>query len=110
VPEANESGDALLFYLSPNDLVYIPNEDELNNSNSIDFNNLNREQLTRIYKIVSFTGGRLYAIPCNVATSIVDKVEFTQLNKVEFTLDKVSIRDNCIKLQANRLGQLKRGK
>lgn len=110
VPETNESGYALLFYLSPNDLVYIPTEDELNNNSTIDFNNMTREQLARIYKIVSFTGVRLYAIPCNVATSIVDKVEFTQKNKMEFTIDKISVKDHCIKLQSNRLGELSRGK
>jgi CRISPR-associated endonuclease Csn1 len=108
VPEKNEAGHPLYFYLSPNDLVYIPNEEELATGNFIDFGNLNNVQLTRVYKIVSFTGSRLYAIPCHVATSIVDKVEFSQLNKMEFSLDKISIRDYCIKLKTDRLGNLKR--
>lgn len=109
VPEKNESGHSLIFYLSPNDLVYIPGEEERANYNIIDFEKLSKEHINKVYKIVSFTGGRLYAIPCNVATSIVDKVEFTQLNKLEFTLEKISIRDYCIKLQSDRLGNLKRG-
>ncbi|MBO9201416.1 MULTISPECIES: type II CRISPR RNA-guided endonuclease Cas9 [Niastella] len=109
VPETNEVGESLLFHLSPNDLVYVRGSEELDNSNVIDYSNLTRDQLTRIFKIVSFTGSRLYAIPCNVASSIVDKVEFTQLNKMEFTLEKISIKDHCIKLQSNRLGQLKPG-
>lgn len=109
VPEKNETGHFLLFHLSPNDLVYIPSEEDRANNNPVTFENLNKEQLARVYKIVSFTGARLYAIPCNVATSIVDKVEFTQLNKLEFSLEKISIRDYCIKLKADRIGNLKRG-
>jgi CRISPR-associated endonuclease Csn1 len=107
VPENNEAGNELLFYLSPNDLVYIPNEEEQADKNRTISEKLKKEQFQRIYKIVSFTGSRIYAIPCNVATSIVDKVEFTQLNKLEFTLEKMSIRDCCIKLKADRLGNLK---
>jgi CRISPR-associated endonuclease Csn1 len=68
------------------------------NSANVDYN--------KIYKIVSFTGNRLYAIPCNVATSIVDKLEFTLLNKLEFSLEKISIKDVCIKLKADRLGYI----
>jgi CRISPR-associated endonuclease Csn1 len=105
VPEVNESGHQLLFYLSPNDLVYIPNAEE--QESVVSFDNLNNEQIKRIYKIVSFTGNRLYAIQNNIATSIVDKIEFTQLNKLEFSLDKFSIKDVCIKLKADRIGRIK---
>jgi CRISPR-associated endonuclease Csn1 len=90
------------FYLSPNDLVFMPSEDELENVNRIDFGNLSNEQKNRIYKVVSFTGNRLYCIPCIVATVIVNKVEFTQLNKLEFTREK----ENCIKLKIDRLGNI----
>jgi CRISPR-associated endonuclease Csn1 len=78
VPERNQKGHELLFHLSPNDLVYVPTEDEQENNISIELINLNR-----IYKIVSCTGNRLYAIPYFVAKPIVDKTEFSQLNKVE---------------------------
>src|SRR5690606_27561062 len=40
-PEINEKGDRLLFYLSPNDLVYVPTEEERENIKAIDFKNLN---------------------------------------------------------------------
>ncbi len=106
VPEKNEQGHQLLFHLSPNDLVYVPNEEERENINSIDFGKLNNEQVKRIYKIVSFTNNRLYAIPYTVAKSIIDKVEFSQLNKLEFSLDKQSIKDACIKLRVDRLGNI----
>jgi CRISPR-associated endonuclease Csn1 len=109
VPEKDEAGHLIYFHLSPNDLVYIPNEEELVNSNSIKPEQLNKDQLNRVFKVVSFSGSRLYAVPCSVATSIVDKVEFTQLNKLEFSLEKVSIREHCIKLNSDRLGNLSQG-
>jgi CRISPR-associated endonuclease Csn1 len=40
-------------------------------------------------------------------TSILDKFEFTQLNKLEATTDKMSIKENCIKLSVDRLGNIK---
>jgi len=74
--------------------------------NIINFNNLDKEQTENIYKVVSFTGNRLYAIPNKVATSIVDKTEFSLLNKVEFNLDKKSIKEHCIKINLDRLGNI----
>lgn len=103
VPERNEKGHELLFYLSPNDLVYVPTEEELENNISKDLIYLNR-----IYKIVSFTGNRLYAIPYFVAKPIVDKVEFFQLNKIESDINtNSSIKGVCIKLNVDRLGNIK---
>jgi CRISPR-associated endonuclease Csn1 len=97
VPEMNEKGDKLLFHLSPNDLVYIPEINEL------DFNKI---QLNKIYKIVSFTGNRLYAVPYSYANSIVDKFEFSQLNKIETTIEKKSIKEFCFKLKNSRIGEV----
>lgn len=102
VPEINEHGHQLLFHLSPNDLVYVPTESELENTSSIDFSNLTKEQKGRIYKIVSFTGNRLSVILINVATTIVNKVEYTKLNKIELTKEK----ETCIKLSIDRLGNI----
>lgn len=102
-PETNEKGERLLFYLSPNDLVYLATEEENDIAPSINFNNINKEQINNLYKIVSFTGNRLYAIPLSVATTIVNKVEYTQLNKIEFTKEK----EFLLKLNVNRLGDVK---
>ena len=88
-----------LFILSPNDLVYLPTEDDLKNG----INVIDRK---RIYKIVSSTGSRLYAIPYYIAKCIIDKIEFTQLNKVEFTDSKESIKDACVPVKVNRLGNI----
>ena len=92
---ADENGNEPLYILSPNDLVYVSG---LNENEEIDKKN--------IYKIVSFTGHRLYGIPYFVANSIVDKIEYSQLNKVEFTDDKISIKEFCIPLKVDRLGNI----
>lgn len=106
VPEKNEKGNDLLFYLSPNDLVYVPTEDEKENINNINWKNLNKEQFNNIYKTVSFSGVQAFFIRHNVATSIVDKKEFSTLNKMERAIDGKMIKDVCIKLKANRLGNI----
>lgn len=102
VPDKNEKGDNLLFHLSPNDLVYIPTEDEIENQLVGDFNNLSDKQMKNLYKIVSFTGSRLYVIPATVATAIVNKGEYTQLNKIELIKEK----QYCVKLKIDRLGNI----
>ena len=89
----------LLFILSPNDLVYLPKREELKEG-------IHKIDKSRIYKLVSFTGSRLYAIPFSVAKVIVDKMEFTQLNKVEFTDDKSSIKEICVPIKVDRLGNI----
>ena len=89
----------LSFILSPNDLVYLPTEDELKNG-------IKAIDKKRIYKIVSFTGSRLYAVLANTAKSIVDKVEYTQLNKVEFTDNKQSIKEICVPIRVSRIGNI----
>lgn len=106
VPEIDESGNTLLFYLNPNDLVYIPTEEEREHFNITKWTELDKEKVSHIYKIVSFTGTRLYAVPCNVSSLIVEKLEFSIVNKLEFTLDKVSIKNWCMKLNVDRLGTI----
>ncbi|MCU0322912.1 MAG: hypothetical protein MUE72_10875, partial [Chitinophagaceae bacterium] len=108
VPQIDEANNSLLFYLSPNDLVYIPTEEEKENPQSINFQKLTKEQIERIYKIVSFSENRIQAIQNIIASPIVDKAEFTSKNKMEFSLDKKSIKEFCWKLEVNRLGKIKK--
>lgn len=97
----NEEGQLPAFTLSPNDVVYLPTEKELAAGKIIE--PLDKD---RIYKMVSCTGNRLYCIPYYVANSIIDKYEFTQLNKLEFTDDKKSIKEICIPIKVDRLGNI----
>lgn len=103
VPETNSEGHKLLFHLSPNDLVYVPSKEEIEDSTR--FFRIDKKE--RIYKIVSFTGERLYGIQQNIAKAIVDKIEFTKLNKVESDVEnKLSIKQFCLKLKIDRLGNI----
>lgn len=106
VPEINESGSKLLMYLSPNDLVYLPTEDEKLNINAVNFANLSKEQNGNIYKMVSSSGKQCFFIRADVATSIIDKAEFSALNKMEKSIDGIMIKDHCIKLKVDRLGNI----
>lgn len=91
------------FYLSPNDLVYVPSEDELGNGSMIDCDKISNE---RIYKVVSFTGNQIFFVRHDVATSVVNKTEFSTLNKMERAIDGTMIKAVCIKLNNDRLGNI----
>ena len=104
VPEYNEKGDPLLFSLSPYDLVYVPIEGEI--IEDIDFRNLSKEQKEKIYKTVSFTGNQCFFIREIVATPIVNKMEYSPLNKMERSITGIMIKEICIKLKVDRLGNI----
>ncbi len=113
VPETNNKGHQLLFHLSPNDLVYVPTESELENVSSIDFSNLSKEQKERIYKMVSSTGAECHFIKSNISSLIKSydsksKIgEFGSLNKQEVTIDGIyRVKETCIKLKIDRLGNI----
>ena len=101
VPEKNAAGDKLLFYLSPNDLVYVPGEDEIKKEKF-------REQLfvERIYKMVSSSCSQCPFIAHRVAKSIVDKLEFTRHNKMERAISGEMIKEVCVPLKVDRLGNI----
>ncbi|WP_435523966.1 hypothetical protein [Chryseobacterium indoltheticum] len=94
------------FYLCPNDLVYIPSGDELENINNIDFENFTKDKNGKIYKVISFSGSQIFFVKQDVATSIVNKAEFSTLNKMERAIDGSMIKENCIKLKVDRLGNI----
>ncbi|WP_353146041.1 type II CRISPR RNA-guided endonuclease Cas9 [Chryseobacterium sp.] len=94
------------FLLCPNDLVYIPSGDELENVNNIGFRNFTKEKIGNVYKVVSFSGSQIFFIRQDVATSIVNKAEFSTLNKMERAMDGTMIKENCIKLKIDRLGNI----
>lgn len=106
VPERNEMGHSLLFFLSPNDLIYVSKDEagDLLDGRKFDQSVV---EVDGIYKVVSFTGNRLYGVPCQVAKSIVDKVELSQLNKIEVSLDRKSLKESCVKLSVDRLGEIR---
>ncbi|MNY59583.1 CRISPR-associated endonuclease Cas9 [compost metagenome] len=94
----------LKFHLSPNDLVYIP--DNKNESDQSDFNNLDKQQINNLYKMVSSSTYQCFFIRNDVSTSIVNKIEFSSLNKMEKTIEGIMIKESCIKVRINRLGNI----
>lgn len=106
VPEVNEKEETLVFYLSPNDLVYIPTNDEIDNLQNINFRNLNQQQMSAIYKMLSSSGTQCFFVRHDIASIIWNKVEFSALNKTERSIDGIMIKDVCWKLQLNRIGQI----
>lgn len=95
----DENGNEPIFVLSPNDLVYLPTAEDIANGNialPID--------KRRIYKMVSSSGNQCFFILHTVAKVIVDKNEFSPLNKMERALTKEMIKENCVPIKVNRLG------
>jgi len=114
VPEINEEGKNLLFYLSPNDLVYIPTSEELENKHLINFQNFTKNQIERIYKVEKFSDKECYFIKFNIASLIKQydaKSKFGELesqNKLQTTMfnERIKIVESCIKLTIDRLGNI----
>lgn len=104
VPERNEKGHELLFQLSPNDLVYVPTEEELVGEIKCDIECV---KTGRIYKMVSSTGSECYFVGQYVATPIVNKVEFSSLNKMGRSITGEIVKDVCLKIEVDRLGIIK---
>ena len=103
VPETNDNGDKLLFHLSPNDLVYVPTEEEIN-TGSIDI--LNKEFSNRIYKMISSTGTQCFFTLHNISAPILQTIELGANNKSEKAWNGQMIKHVCIKLKVDRLGNI----
>ena len=89
----------LLFILSPNDLVYLPTKEELKEGIKV-------VDKKRIYKMVSSSGTACFFVNGKVAKPIVDKVEFSPLNKAERAITGEMIKEICIPLKVDRLGNI----
>lgn len=120
VPEKNDNGYGLCPecpFLSPNDLIYVPSKAEQENINSIDFNNLTEEQISRIFFVNDFSGITCYFRPNRIAKAIIPKeVDMSYDEKKQkitgsfdfktASFDGKPIKDICIKLHVNRLGKI----
>lgn len=56
--------------------------------------------------MVSSSGNQCFFIGENVAKSIVDKVEFTSLNKAERATTGEMIKETCLPIKVDRLGNV----
>jgi CRISPR-associated endonuclease Csn1 len=101
VPKINEKGEKLLFWLSPNDLVYLPTPYEID-SNSL-YGEIKKD---RIYKMVSCSGIEGHFIPDFVANAIVQTVELGSNNKAQRAWTNEMIKEICVPLKVDRLGNI----
>ncbi len=89
----------LLFILSPNDLVYLPTKEELKNG-------IKEVDKKRIYKMVSCGQIQFMCIEHHVAIPIVNKFEFSTQNKMERAITGEMIKETCVPLKVDRLGNI----
>lgn len=85
--------------LSPGDLVYVPTAEEIETKNY-------SYRKDRIYKVVSSTGNRAFFVLSIVASPILDKIEYSSLNKMERAITGEMIKEICIPIQVDRLGNI----
>ncbi len=104
VPEADEKGNTLIMFLSPNDLVYVPSEES--EDRGVGFAEFNKEYAGKVYRMVSATGSQCFFVRNDIAAPIVNKEEFSPLNKMERSIEGVMIKEVCVKLSVDRLGNI----
>jgi CRISPR-associated endonuclease Csn1 len=101
VPDSNDNGRPLLFHLSPNDLVYVPTKEEVENKAPVDSRSIHP---SRVYKMVSCTGNQCFFVPNNVASPIVQTLELGANNKSEKSWDGMIIKQVGVKIVVDRIG------
>ncbi|MEZ4910091.1 MAG: HNH endonuclease domain-containing protein [Saprospiraceae bacterium] len=101
----------LLFTLKQSDFVYMPDKEEetiIDKSNPKYFeywqDKANRAK--NIYIVQKYSGKQIYFIKHDIASPIINKVEFGSQNCYEMIGGR-SIKEHCIKLQVDRLGNIK---
>lgn len=101
VAPEDSKGNLPIFVLSPNDLVYLPTEEECNTGKIIQ--PLARE---RIYKMVSCTEGECHCIPEYVASPILQTIELGSNNKAQRAWSGEMIKEICVPVKVDRLGNV----
>ena len=97
----DENGIPPRFVLSPNDLVYVPTAEELE-SGHITY----PLERTRIYKMVSCTGNEVHFIPAFVSNPILQVKELGSNNKSQRAWSGEMIKEICMPLKVDRLGNV----
>lgn len=121
VNDSDEEGNKLLFYVSPNDLVYLPTPDELSDGH-INFENIDTD---RVYRFVDSSGSTANFVPSRIANIIyhLKKDVAEKFCKGDVIQDELGlgspqsknqkaitgemVKDLCIPLVVNRIGEIK---
>ncbi len=112
----NFTNGIFLFYLSPNDLVYVPTKQELETNTKIDFTSLTEQQRKRLFNVNDFSN-TCYFRPNSIAKAIRPKEVDLHFDEKKNSLtgsfdiktasiDGIQIKDICIKLKIDRLGNI----
>ncbi|MDI1233971.1 MAG: HNH endonuclease domain-containing protein [bacterium] len=114
----------LIFVLNPSDLVYVPTDEEKENANLVDFKNLKKEQIARIYKFTDGSGTTMNFAPINIANLLFNMSNKEQeksglklsiqneigigspQSKNQNSLDGIQIKSICWKLKVDRVGNV----
>ncbi|MCL2414823.1 MAG: hypothetical protein FWC94_06180 [Bacteroidales bacterium] len=101
----------LLFTLKQGEPVYMPSngEDVIVDVDSPLYENFWKDKTERsknIHYVTKYSGKQIYFIKHNIATPILNKQEFGSQNAYEKVGD-LSIKEHCIKLNIDRLGNIK---
>lgn len=105
VPEVDEQGSRLAFYISPGDLVYMPKEGET-------YDNIDKIDPNRIYKFLSSTRYQAFFVPAFISSPITQTLELGSNNKSEREWSETGwgellIKNGCIPLVINRIGEIR---
>ena len=117
VPIDNTKG-RFLFSISPNDLVFVPSDEEIQNHIFFNTNNLSSDQISCFYIMVNTTQDKLLCRPACFATNIskaeigsnnVSARVLSGISNLELLDEKdkpVMIKDRCWKLETDKLGNI----
>lgn len=109
--ERKNENSILLFLLKQDEVVYLPSQSETiitdeNHSDYFSFWNDKQQRAKNIYTVVKFSGNQIYFLKHDIANIIANKLEFGSQNCYE-KVNGVSIKEVCIKLKVDRLGNIK---
>lgn len=100
VPE-DENGNKPTYVLSPNDLVYVPTADEIKNGIAVE-----QIKTDRIYKMISCNKYQAFFTPFRIASPILRTTELGSNDKSERAWDGTMIKEVCVPIKVDRLGNI----
>lgn len=109
--EQKHFNSKVLFLLKQNENVYLPQKGEniitdIKHPNFYAFWNDKKNLSRNIYTVVKFSKNEIYFLKHDIANTLINKVEFGSQNCYQ-TINGVSIKEYCIKLKIDRLGNIK---
>lgn len=121
VPENDADSKKIKFFLSPNDLVYVPTKEQLENFTDVTVDEMN---LRRVYRFTDSSDTTANFVPASVSSLIFnykkkeqDREGVDYLIQNEFgvgspqsknqkSIDEIMIKEVCIKIKVDRLGNI----